>query len=270
MRKEKENICKFVTSDTSAGLDTVNFVYETECLSSGKTMVGKHNCVCLTVGGKGRVKTELGDYNISRGVIFFTFSGQPFVIYNEGDLEYMYISFGGNRATELFERYGITSLPSKCCIEGFESLISFWQSAISKAQSHNLDLISESVVLYTFSQLSHSSQVSVRHLAEEILRYIEANFSDGTLTLESCADDLGYNPKYISRVFAKHVGMTFSEHLKTTRINHAVFLMEQGITIVKNVALLSGFSDPLYFSKVFKQVLGITPSEFLASVTVKE
>ncbi len=63
------------------------------------------------------------------------------------------------------------------------------------------------------------------------------------------------------------MGTTFSEYLKTLRLRHAVFLIEQGITSVKNVALLSGYRDPLYFSKVFRQSLGVSPSEFIEQKT---
>ena len=42
--------------------------------------------------------------------------------------------------------------------------------------------------------------------------------------------------------------------------------MEQGVASVKNVAILSGFEDALYFSKVFKQAEGITPSEYIKNI----
>lgn len=57
--------------------------------------------------------------------------------------------------------------------------------------------------------------------------------------------------------------------MKNLRINHAVFLMEQGITSVKNIAFLSGYKDPLYFSGVFKKTLGLSPSEYLAQTLQK-
>ena len=60
----------------------------------------------------------------------------------------------------------------------------------------------------------------------------------------------------------KKMGMSFSEYLRTVRIKHAVMLFEHGLDSVKNVALLSGFSDPLYFSSVFKSEVGISPSEY--------
>jgi two-component system response regulator YesN len=46
------------------------------------------------------------------------------------------------------------------------------------------------------------------------------------------------------------------------RIKYAVSLFDHGLDSIKNVALLSGFFDPLYFSSVFKQVVGVSPTEY--------
>ena len=56
--------------------------------------------------------------------------------------------------------------------------------------------------------------------------------------------------------------MGFTEHLRTLRIRHAVVLMENGVTSVKNVATLSGFADPLYFSRVFRETVGVAPAHY--------
>ena len=55
-------------------------------------------------------------------------------------------------------------------------------------------------------------------------------------------------------------------YLRELRIRHALFLMEQGVASVKNVALLSGFGDALYFSKVFTAEQGISPKAYIASI----
>ncbi|MBQ9769648.1 MAG: helix-turn-helix transcriptional regulator, partial [Clostridia bacterium] len=54
----------------------------------------------------------------------------------------------------------------------------------------------------------------------------------------------------------------YSEYLRTIRIKYAVSLFNHGIDSVKNVALLSGFSDPLYFSTIFRKEIGVTPTEY--------
>lgn len=81
---------------------------------------------------------------------------------------------------------------------------------------------------------------------------------------------VSYNPKYISHVFKKHMGVSFTEYLRTLRIRYAVSLFDYGMDSVKNVALLSGFNDPLYFSNVFKKTVGVSPTAYLHDLKVGE
>ena len=90
-----------------------------------------------------------------------------------------------------------------------------------------------------------------------------ANFTSSALSLNSVAENLNYNAKYISRIFKKNIDVNFSQYLRKIRISHAILLMNNGITSIKNVALLSGFSDPFYFSNIFKQNVGTLPREFI-------
>lgn len=261
MRKPQENICKFVTEGESFPLITVNFVFEKNNTYNGKELVKSAHSIMLVFSGSGTLTLDGNTDLVLPGTIFFIFAGEKYILQGDENFEYIYITFKGARADELFERYGINAVNR--IFKGYESLLPFWQSAIARADSANLDLVSESVLLYTFSQMAEIAENGEKHLLGSIIGHIEAYFSDNTLTLGSCAESLGYNPKYISRVFSKNVGMTFSEYLKNVRIKHAIFLMENGVTAIKNVALLSGYSDPLYFSNVFKASTGLTPSDFL-------
>ena len=56
--------------------------------------------------------------------------------------------------------------------------------------------------------------------------------------------------------------ISYSEYLRSFRLKHAISLFELGLSSVKNVAILSGFSDPLYFSTIFKKYIGISPKDF--------
>ncbi|MBQ9545475.1 MAG: helix-turn-helix transcriptional regulator, partial [Clostridia bacterium] len=99
--------------------------------------------------------------------------------------------------------------------------------------------------------------------ATAAIDYLEENYSDQSLSLSRMAQDLGYNEKYLSHCLSKSLGKTFSEYLKLLRIKHAVFLMENGVSTIKNIAYLVGFGDPLYFSRVFTSVTGKTPRQFV-------
>ena len=257
---KRNNICKFVTPKTYEKIVTTNFVYECNAPEKAVMRLPKSNAMYLVVNGAGKLCTNSFQKELCEGDMFFTFIDVPYGIENNGDLQYMYVTFHGERSQELFMRFGIT--PSRCVLSGYSRLINFWQTSLNKSNENNLDLISESVLLYSFSQISPAESIK-QSLTGDILEYVEQNFSDSKLSLSTVSDALGYNHKYLSRIFKEDVGITFSEHLKTVRLQHAVFLIDQGVTSIKNIAFLSGYNDPFYFSNVFKQSIGISPSKYI-------
>ena len=268
MKKTRENICKFVTETENAALTMLYFVFEKKNANKGNVIARAAHALYMAVAGNGVLTVGNCVHSLVPGTLAFVFTGEEHEISGNDDFEYMYIAFKGQRAEELFERFAVNR--ANRIFGGFESLLPFWKTAIGRADCTNLDLISESILLYTFSQMSESTETCEQHLTGDIIGYIETYFSDNTLSLASTAQALGYNPKYISRIFSKNVGITFSEYLKNTRIKHAVFLIENGVTAVKNIALLSGYSDPLYFSNVFKTSIGMSPSEYVAKIHENE
>jgi AraC-like DNA-binding protein len=268
MKKQRNNICKPVKPQNLMPLCVNNFVYETEADKIMEKMYFRRDfAMYLVVNGSGVFKNEFCEKSIKLGTVFFSFAGEGFRIDSIDSLHYIYVSFSGDRADAIFTRLGINHY--NCVFDGHEGLVSFWKTSIEKANENNIDLISEGVLLYTFSELSPTTENGSQYLLGSILECIESNFTDPAFSLSACAEDLGYNHKYISRVFKDEMGMTFSEYVKNMRMRHAVFLMEQGITSIKNVSIMCGYRDPLYFSNVFKQTTGKTPSEYTSKRDVE-
>ena len=70
------------------------------------------------------------------------------------------------------------------------------------------------------------------------------------------------SPYYFSKLFKQEVGETFIEYLTRTRIRNARRLLEDPRHSIKEVCMLCGYSDPNYFSRIFKKYEGMTPSEY--------
>lgn len=261
MKKTTENICKFVSAAPNPQLTVENFVYEKNAPAKGELRIPRTHALHLIVGGSGQLVTEHAVRTLLPGMLVFSFAGVPYCMENGGAMEYMYISFGGERAAVLFDRFSVSR--ANCIFTGFSGLIPFWQDCLAKANDENLELICEGLLLYTFSQLSTAGENSEMRLVGELLQYIEHHFADSELSMTALAEGFGYHPKYLSHLFVQTMNTTFTEYLKNLRLRHAVFLMEQGITAVKNVAFLCGYRDPLYFSKVFRQTIGVSPREFI-------
>lgn len=137
-----------------------------------------------------------------------------------------------------------------------------WEESLLRASEHTIDLASESMVLYTFSRL-RDEQTLGDSVIHKMLQITEEQFNNFALSVGTIADELGYNAKYLSHLFKKKTNKSYTEYLRYIRIKYAVTLFDNGIDSVKNVALLSGFSDPLYFSTVFKRSVGMSPKEYI-------
>ena len=257
-----KNICKFIQPLAVETLWVSCFVLEADPeVMKRQVRLGGHY-MFLVAQGSGLF--QLGDTEIAvaAGSLVFGFKGECFRVKRQENCNYLYIRFDGTRAGELFRRFDIHG--DRRVFENFSGAIPLWQESLSRAGRETADLAAESMLLYTFSRLPENS-TRREPLIAGILDITEERFRDSGLSLESIARELNYNTKYLSHYFKQKMGMGYSEYLRTMRIKYAVSLFEQGIVSVKNVALLSGFSDPLYFSTVFKNTLGVSPTEYKAS-----
>ncbi|WP_051228311.1 helix-turn-helix transcriptional regulator [Pleomorphomonas oryzae] len=95
--------------------------------------------------------------------------------------------------------------------------------------------------------------------------YIEENF-DRLITRDTVAAHLRISPNYFSRVFREQGATTFSDYLTQVRIGKAKFMLEKYDLPLSQIAQRCGFNDFNYFYKVFKKVVGRTPTEYRNSV----
>ncbi len=94
-----------------------------------------------------------------------------------------------------------------------------------------------------------------------IRKYICEHYAD-ELSLAALAERYHYNAAYLSDLFKRTTGSTFSEYLQTVRLKHACELLKEPHLKIADVAQLTGFSSQAYFSSVFKGQYGLGPSEY--------
>lgn len=255
-----KNICKFIPASGDLGLQISRFIFESDQeIIRQKKNAAQHTAL-LIVGGEGSF--HIGEANVpyAAGSLVFVFKNEDFSAMCEKETAYMYITFGGVRAEELFRRFGINK--DRRAFEKHDGLIPLWKESLSRANEDTVDLAAESMLLYTFSRLSGAAGKK-NSVMNSITEMTENRFTDPRLGIAAIAAELGYNPNYLSHFFKERSGVTYSEYLRNLRIKYAISLLEHGIDSVKNVALLSGFDDPLYFSTVFKKSVGVSPKEYI-------
>lgn len=91
---------------------------------------------------------------------------------------------------------------------------------------------------------------------------IEAVYADPEYNVEKLSETLGLSRGHLHRKIKELTGTAPVEFLRTYRLNKATQLLRQNAYTVSEVAYRTGFSSPAYFSKCFKAVYGVTPTEY--------
>ncbi len=260
---DSRNICKFNPGqEESENISVLDYIFETEYPLS-RLITRSIFRLHLVSKGNGFLNTLTSQTAIQEGDIFITFPSTSYSIANIDSLEYYYISFVGLRVYKLLERAGLDR--THFIQHNMHCLLDFWKNSLELAGNHNIDLIAESVLLYSLGVLCRSRKEEKESRAEnfvlQIKKIAEDRFCDPALDLKTICQENFYNFKYASASFKKVMGIGFAEYLTSLRINNAVRLIESGMTSIKQIASLSGYNDPLYFSKQFRKNFGSSPSE---------
>ncbi len=214
----------------------------------------------------------------ARGKIFRLKAGDAFLIcpdeliYYEADIHspwtYTWIGMQGIKIKGYLER---TSLPDNLVIhygEDEELKLCHMKMAEANELSKNRDLMMNSILYeYLFllvrkfpGQKPPVNEKPSGHV-EEALQYIEDHYCD-SITIQDIADYLNINRSYLHRIFKSYTGASIQSCLLDYRIRQACILLKTTSLSVRAIAHSVSYVDPLYFSRLFRQKMGVSPSEY--------
>ncbi|MNE17272.1 Regulatory protein SoxS [compost metagenome] len=109
---------------------------------------------------------------------------------------------------------------------------------------------------------SHPSFGGEYRTMQQVLSYIDGHLGE-RLSVSDLAAVAGLSRAHFSRIFTASEGLPPAEFVLQRRLRRAAKLLTTAENIpIKEVSVLCGFEDPNYFSKVFRRLYGINPSEF--------
>ncbi|MBP8715004.1 MAG: response regulator [Lachnospiraceae bacterium] len=103
---------------------------------------------------------------------------------------------------------------------------------------------------------------TTRSFVTNAIEYIHDHYSEADLSIDSICSYLGVSSAYFSTVFKKETGKTFVGYVTEYRMNAAARLITENNEKTYVIAGMVGFSDPNYFSYVFKKRFGMSPSKY--------
>jgi AraC-like DNA-binding protein len=103
----------------------------------------------------------------------------------------------------------------------------------------------------------------------EVLTYLDGRFADPSIRLSSAARYAGLSPAHLARLLRTSTGLTFLQHLRRLRVDHAERLLQTTMLSIKEIAVQCGYSASGAFDRDFRRVHRSTPSAWRAQHRVR-
>ncbi|MFC5402770.1 response regulator transcription factor [Cohnella soli] len=96
---------------------------------------------------------------------------------------------------------------------------------------------------------------------QSILQYTDEHY-DGEISIQSISRHFNINPNYVSQLFKKNLNATFTDYVARLRIRQAGRLLRTTALPIHEIASRVGYDEYYYFTRVFKKIMGQTPSDY--------
>ena len=106
-------------------------------------------------------------------------------------------------------------------------------------------------------------------MEKEALHYIHSHL-DHALSLNEIAEHIHLNPAYLSTLFRKVMDQSPISYINSVRIERAKLLLRSTEQSISEIAASLGFTQDIYFYRLFKQLTKVTPSEYRSSARWQE
>lgn len=123
------------------------------------------------------------------------------------------------------------------------------------------DILSRLAKKFQTEQLSEEEIIIGDYGISEIVQEIQNNYTKD-ISLQQLAEKYGISSGYLSALLKKELGVSFSKYITSNRMQFARELLKDSRLSIDSVAQQTGYHDYFYFTKVFKETHGISPSKY--------
>jgi AraC-like DNA-binding protein/mannose-6-phosphate isomerase-like protein (cupin superfamily) len=242
----------------------------------------QHDCYHLlfVTGGKGGFLIGGKEYQTRPGQIYFTGPGELHQFLNVGsdstqyaELTFELIHSSQKRLLLPFEAMlqtwinqpftlpqGITLSP--VTLRLFEGKLNYLiQRGLAQSSNLELNTLFGEILMFLTLSIPSPQALSKKHHLDTIRDYIRIHYQK-ELSLPDLATRAHLSPNYLSRHFKAQYGETPIHFQISLRIQSASLLLKTVNDPLDQIAFKVGFSDPYYFSRLFKKRMGLSPGRY--------
>lgn len=161
-------------------------------------------------------------------------------------------------------------IPAYGKVENLEKIIVMMKHLQDNVRSYGNSLHNNYVCTTILSEIysqflakknQEDSAFKRKQLFNDIQDYVKLNINT-EIKVSDIADSFGYNKRYISSLFSTIAGVTLKQYIMKEKIELSKFLLCDTNANISEIAYKCGFSDNHNFMKVFKKLVGLTPTQY--------
>ena len=199
---------------------------------------------------------------------------QKYEYYGEDQTEVYWVHFTGGNVTNILRSYGITDDKKVFyCGSGLDYK-NLFRSMINELQmckenyAEMLEMYLRQIFIMLKRYFTDSLKTDNAHVIEEIDKatlYFNEHYSE-EISIEEYAQNNHFSISWFIRNFKHCTGSTPMQYILSKRIYNAEILLHDSTYNVTEIAEIVGYDNPLYFSRIFKKVKGLSPSEYRKNI----
>ena len=210
-----------------------------------------HFIIHFVLDGRGVLEDKFGTHEIRGGELFVIRPGES-TVYTADTSDpwhYMWLAFVGDEAARFDTDRSVYRAPS----DFMSRLRAFIERGVISLDAYL------SVIYELLHQLFADKEPPPDRLSQ-IRSYIDYNYMD-EISVDGLTSKFGFERSYLYRMFKKKYGVGVKEYIISVRAERAKQFLLSGRT-VSETAYLVGYRDEFNFSRAFKKVVGMSPSDY--------
>ncbi len=179
--------------------------------------------------------------------------------------------FKGHKASSLYDFYAENSKPKNRRIpfnegqtKNFKNVIEILDSSFEQSYLELANITFYFFICSLVYQSEVSSQVQERNVASKSIEFMKANLGK-TLMIDDLAKNENLSVSRYSEIFKAKTGHPPINYYIKLKIQKSCQFLYFTTMTIKEICVKVGFADPYYFSRIFKKIMGISPSKYRQS-----
>lgn len=195
---------------------------------------------------------------VSKNTIVYFPKGSNYIIKNTLESDCYAINFQMPDSA-IFEPFAFKIKNLNSYIESFRHSQKIWTK---KSPGYASKVKSELYNIIYNMQSEYTIPYSTSSVIQPAIDYIHSNYEKTTISVSHLASLCHISTVHLRNTFAKRFAMSPVKYINNLRIMRAKELLESGLYTVSEVCFLSGFHNESYFSREFKKVTGLSPTDY--------